>query len=541
MNLTKITMALATALLLCSAFLVTLTPAVASDNTTGDMGVSLQADDAPVTPPPSAPDTTVTPAPVPADAPAAPTQADVLAVTAPSSVPDITVSPAPVPAVTPVTPSLAAGSFTLATAVTHATTGGSTGWQADDAPVTPPPSAPEPPAPPTTPSSDPSFTPSTTPSFTPSTTPSFTPPTTPPSDPSFIPSTTPSFTPPTTPPSAPPFSSHHHHPWVSPYPNYPSYPYYSDPNVWPYPYARWSPYVNTYPYVIAEEPQPVYTPIISSFTANPSYIQPGQSALLTWTANDASNVTISPSVGSVPNTGVYTVMPAYTTTYTLTASGTGGSVTASTTITVAQYYSTYDIGSSVSPAGAGSTASAGTGGVFTSGLSAGSSPALNLWLLYALMIGLLAVAAGVIITLMVRKPAKAYIGTNTGTRAGYLSSSTAPAATLPASGIPMTTPLATGPSAKFTSEGGKEISLNAAGQSLGRSDLHGLAAPGKADLLSRQHFSLSYENGDYYIEDRGSTNGTRLNGSDIRGKGRQLLKDGDKIDLAGALTITFKS
>ena len=263
--------------------------------------------------------------------------------------------------------------------------------------------------------------------------------------------------------------------------------------------------------------------------------------MLTWTVNNASNVTISPSVGSVPNTGVYTVMPAYTTTYTLTASGTGGSVTASTTITVAQYYSTYSTGGSVSSADVSNSASTGTGSVVTSGVSAGSSPALNLWLLYALMIGLLAVAAGVIITLLVRKPANAYAASGTGTRAGYLSSSTAPAATLAASGIPMTTPLAAGPSAKFSSEGGNQISLNAAGQSLGRGDLHTLAAPGKADLLSRQHFSLSYENGDYYIEDRGSTNGTRLNGSDIRGKGRQPLKDGDKIDLAGALTITFKS
>ena len=292
---------------------------------------------------------------------------------------------------------------------------------------------------------------------------------------------------------------------------------------------------------MVETPEPVYNPVISSFTADPSYIQPGQSAVLRWTVINASNITISPSVGSVPNTGVYTVMPAYTTTYTLTASGSGGSVTASTTVTVEQYYSTYTTGGSVSSAGAGNTAATGTGTVVTSGVNASSSPALNLWLLYALMIGLLAVAAGVIITLLMRKPANAYAGRSTGTHAGYLSSSTAPAATLAATGTPMTTPLAARPSAKFTSEGGKEISLNAAGQSLGRSDLHGLAAPGKADLLSRQHFSLSYENGDYYIEDRGSTNGTRLNGSDIRGKGKQLLKDGDKIDLAGALTINFKS
>ncbi len=263
--------------------------------------------------------------------------------------------------------------------------------------------------------------------------------------------------------------------------------------------------------------------------------------MLTWTVNDAGDVSITPDVGSVANSGVYTVMPAYTTTYTLTANGSGGSVSASTTITVAQYYSTYSTGGDISTTAGTGAYGTGTAGVVTSGVSSGSSPSLNPWLLYALMIGLLAVAAGVIITLLVRKPANSYAGSGAGTRAGYLSSSTAPAATLAASGIPMTTPLTAGPSAKFTSEGGKEVSLNAAGQSLGRSDLHGLAAPDKADLLSRKHFSLNYENGGYYVEDQGSTNGTRLNGSDIRGKGRQLLKDGDKIDLAGALTITFKS
>ena len=289
------------------------------------------------------------------------------------------------------------------------------------------------------------------------------------------------------------------------------------------------------------QPQPVYSPVISSFTANPSYIQPGQSSVLTWATSNANDVNISPSVGSVPGTGVYTVMPAYTTTYTLTATGTGGSVTASTTITVAQYYSTYNTSGSLSSADESQPAATGTGGVVTSGVSAGGSPALNLWLLYALMIGLLAVAAGVIITLMVRKPANALAGDSAGTHAGHLALSTAPAATLPATGTPMTTPLAAGPSAKFTSEGGRDLSLNAAGQSLGRSDLHGFAVPGKADLLSRRHFSLSHENGNYYIEDSGSTNGTRLNGSEIRGKGRQLLKDGDKIELAGALTITFRS
>jgi pSer/pThr/pTyr-binding forkhead associated (FHA) protein len=76
---------------------------------------------------------------------------------------------------------------------------------------------------------------------------------------------------------------------------------------------------------------------------------------------------------------------------------------------------------------------------------------------------------------------------------------------------------------------------------LGRSDFRSLVKPGKADMISRQHLRVEYENDEYYIEDGSSTNGTRVNGSGITGKGRHLLKDGDVIDLGGALTLTFKS
>lgn len=64
--------------------------------------------------------------------------------------------------------------------------------------------------------------------------------------------------------------------------------------------------------------------------------------------------------------------------------------------------------------------------------------------------------------------------------------------------------------------------------------------------ISRQHILITYENGTYYVQDfgrdgTGSTNHTRLNDTDIYHKGRQPLKDSDRIELArqSELTLTF--
>jgi hypothetical protein len=65
--------------------------------------------------------------------------------------------------------------------------------------------------------------------------------------------------------------------------------------------------------------------------------------------------------------------------------------------------------------------------------------------------------------------------------------------------------------------------------------------------ISRQHILITHENGVYYVQDfgrdgTGSTNHTRLNGADINHKGRQPLKDGDRIELAhqSELALTFR-
>jgi len=76
------------------------------------------------------------------------------------------------------------------------------------------------------------------------------------------------------------------------------------------------------------------TPIINSFSANPSTIIVGESSTLSWSVTDATSVTINQSIGSVSLISTTTVSPATTTTYTLTATNAIGSVTATTTITV---------------------------------------------------------------------------------------------------------------------------------------------------------------------------------------------------------------
>jgi len=75
-------------------------------------------------------------------------------------------------------------------------------------------------------------------------------------------------------------------------------------------------------------------PIINSFSANPSTITVGESSTLSWSVTDATSVTIDQSIGSVALISTMTVSPATTTTYTLTATNTAGSVTASVQVVV---------------------------------------------------------------------------------------------------------------------------------------------------------------------------------------------------------------
>lgn len=68
--------------------------------------------------------------------------------------------------------------------------------------------------------------------------------------------------------------------------------------------------------------------------AAPDGVPPGGSATLSWKVDKATEVRIEPGVGAVPVTGTTVVSPAADTTYTLTATGPGGTRSASVTVAV---------------------------------------------------------------------------------------------------------------------------------------------------------------------------------------------------------------
>ena len=92
------------------------------------------------------------------------------------------------------------------------------------------------------------------------------------------------------------------------------------------------------PPVPAPAPAPAPSaPTIAQFTAEPSSIQSGQSSTLRWeVTGNVTSVSINNGIGAVQNTGNRRVSPDSSTTYSLTATGPGGSVDASATVSVTQ-------------------------------------------------------------------------------------------------------------------------------------------------------------------------------------------------------------
>ncbi|MBM3183478.1 MAG: FHA domain-containing protein [Chloroflexi bacterium] len=103
------------------------------------------------------------------------------------------------------------------------------------------------------------------------------------------------------------------------------------------------------------------------------------------------------------------------------------------------------------------------------------------------------------------------------------------------------------PKARIIMPGGSEITLTSAPVFIERSDFDSKLPHDILMKISRQHVLITCNRGRYYLQDygrdgKGSTNHTKLNGVDIYGKGKKVLKDGDKIELAGQqeLTLIFR-
>ncbi len=90
---------------------------------------------------------------------------------------------------------------------------------------------------------------------------------------------------------------------------------------------------------IKETPPPPPPPAparpTGTLQANPTSLNKGDATTLSWSSTNATQLTISPEVGAVAPEGSTKVTPSDSTTYTITASGPGGSADASVRVTVA--------------------------------------------------------------------------------------------------------------------------------------------------------------------------------------------------------------
>jgi peptidoglycan-associated lipoprotein len=90
---------------------------------------------------------------------------------------------------------------------------------------------------------------------------------------------------------------------------------------------------------VAQAPPPAAPPPAAQPTvtlqASPTSINKGDNSTLSWSSTNATQLTIAPDVGAVAAQGSTKVSPAESTTYTITASGPGGSADSSARVTVA--------------------------------------------------------------------------------------------------------------------------------------------------------------------------------------------------------------
>jgi plastocyanin len=80
-------------------------------------------------------------------------------------------------------------------------------------------------------------------------------------------------------------------------------------------------------------PSPASPSVALSVSA--TSVQAGQQVTLTWSSKNATSITLQPSVGPVAGEGSTTVRPSQSITYTITATGPGGSAHASAQVTIA--------------------------------------------------------------------------------------------------------------------------------------------------------------------------------------------------------------
>ena len=94
--------------------------------------------------------------------------------------------------------------------------------------------------------------------------------------------------------------------------------------------------------------------------------------------------------------------------------------------------------------------------------------------------------------------------------------------------------------AKFVLGDGSEIDIAPMERTFGRYDLDRFVSAQDMPYISKKHLIVTFEDAKYYAEDSGSKNGTLLNGAEIKGSGKQALKNGDQIELGKVVSLLFR-
>jgi len=85
--------------------------------------------------------------------------------------------------------------------------------------------------------------------------------------------------------------------------------------------------------IAAAQLAPPASPSVA-LSASPASAQAGQQVTLTWSSTNATSISLEPSMGRVGAQGSATVRPSQSTTYTISATGPGGSARASAQVTI---------------------------------------------------------------------------------------------------------------------------------------------------------------------------------------------------------------
>ena len=93
--------------------------------------------------------------------------------------------------------------------------------------------------------------------------------------------------------------------------------------------------------------------------------------------------------------------------------------------------------------------------------------------------------------------------------------------------------------ARLTLPNNNNIIVNGAEKVMGREDFLGVISSDKLYFIGKDHFKITRKEGQYYIQDLKTKNGTTINGIELQDSKMHRLDDGDEIMIAKSLRIKY--